>query len=108
MRYFLFVDILKRVLLYNGLQVRHVMNITDVGHLTSDADTGEDKLEKGARREKKTVWQVAQFYTDVFKKDIKNLKLFLSESKLRLLDILLDYQSAQIIAILAVIFITGN
>lgn len=75
MRYFLFVDIMKRVLVYNDLKVKHVMNITDVGHLTSDADTGEDKLEKGAKREKKTVWQVAEFYTRAFKKDLKNLNI---------------------------------
>ena len=49
-RTFLFEDTLKRVLMFNGYRVRHVMNITDVGHLTSDADTGEDKMEKGARR----------------------------------------------------------
>ena len=53
LRSYLFEDILKRVLLYNGFKVRHIMNITDVGHLTSDADTGEDKLEKGAKREAK-------------------------------------------------------
>ena len=51
------------------------MNITDVGHLTSDADTGEDKIEKGAKREKKTVWEIAQFYTKAFKKDIKQLNI---------------------------------
>ena len=49
------------------------MNITDVGHLTSDADTGEDKMEKGAKREKKTVWQLAEQYTKAFKNDLKNL-----------------------------------
>ena len=75
MRTFLFEDILKRVLEYNKYNVKHVMNITDVGHLTSDADTGEDKMEKGAKKEKKTVWQVAEFYTKAFKKDLKRLNI---------------------------------
>ena len=75
LRTYLFEDVLKRVLAYNGFKVKHVMNITDVGHLTSDADTGEDKLEKGAHREKKTVWQIAEFYTRTFKKDLKNLNI---------------------------------
>ena len=75
LRTYLFEDILKRVLEYNGYRVKHVMNITDVGHLTSDADTGEDKMEKGAKREKKTVWQIAEFYTKAFKKDLKLLNI---------------------------------
>ncbi len=61
-----FADILRRVLEYNGYSVKHIMNITDVGHLVSDSDTGEDKLEKGARREGKTVWEIARYYTDIF------------------------------------------
>ena len=65
-RAYVFVDTLKRVLKYNTYKVKHVMNITDVGHLTSDADTGEDKMEKGARREGKTVWEIAEFYTKDF------------------------------------------
>lgn len=75
LRTYIFEDILKRVLEYNGFKVKHVMNITDVGHLTSDADTGEDKMEKGAKREGKTAWEIAQFYTDVFKNDIKKLNI---------------------------------
>ncbi|MCC6196604.1 MAG: cysteine--tRNA ligase [Burkholderiales bacterium] len=71
-RTFLFEDVLKRVLEWNGYPVRHVMNITDVGHLTSDADTGEDKMEKGARRTGKSAWEIAQLYTDDF---LLNLKL---------------------------------
>ena len=66
---------MKRVLEYNGYKIKHTMNITDVGHLTSDADTGEDKLEKGAKREKKTVWEIAEFYTTAFKKDLKQLNI---------------------------------
>ncbi|HCS79409.1 TPA: cysteine--tRNA ligase [Patescibacteria group bacterium] len=61
-------DVLVRLLRYLGFTVNHVMNITDVGHLVSDSDTGEDKLEKGARRENKTAWEVAKFYeTEFFK-----------------------------------------
>jgi len=75
LRHYIFNDILKRVLEYNRYKVKHIMNITDVGHLTSDSDTGEDKLEKGAKREKKTVWEVAEFYTKHFKKDLKNLNI---------------------------------
>ncbi|MFO1324890.1 MAG: cysteine--tRNA ligase [Burkholderiales bacterium] len=65
-RTFLFEDVLKRVLRFNGFAVDHVMNVTDVGHLTSDADTGEDKMEKGARRTGRTAWEIAQLYTDDF------------------------------------------
>src|SRR5450432_245911 len=74
-RTFLFEDILKRVLEWNGYAVRHVMNITDVGHLTSDADTGEDKMEKGARRTGRTAWEIAQLYTDAFLVDLKLLNI---------------------------------
>ena len=59
-------DILKRVLTLNGYKVKHVQNVTDVGHLVSDADEGEDKLEKGAKKTGKTVWDVAEFYTKHF------------------------------------------
>jgi len=75
LRTYIFEDILKRVLEYNGFKVKHVMNITDVGHLTSDADAGEDKMEKGAKREGKTAWEIAEFYTKIFKEDIKNLNI---------------------------------
>lgn len=75
LRTYIFEDVLKRALEYNGYQTKHIMNITDVGHLTSDADTGEDKLEKGAKREGKTVWEIANFYTKAFKKDIKRLNI---------------------------------
>ncbi|MGB9637500.1 MAG: class I tRNA ligase family protein, partial [Microgenomates group bacterium] len=75
LRTYIFEDILKRVLKYNGFKVKHVMNITDVGHLTSDADTGEDKIEKTARKERKTAWEIAEFYTKAFKRDIKLLNI---------------------------------
>ncbi|MFH1211363.1 MAG: cysteine--tRNA ligase [Candidatus Woesearchaeota archaeon] len=72
---YVFSDTLKRTFLYNGFKVKHVINITDVGHLTSDADEGEDKMEKGAKREGKTVWEVAEFYTKAFKDDFKALNI---------------------------------
>ena len=75
LRTYLFEDILKRVLEYNQYKIKHVMNITDVGHLTSDDDTGQDKMEKGAEREKKTVWDIARFYTRAFKKDLQLLNV---------------------------------
>ncbi len=74
-RTFLFEDVLKRVLQWNGFPVRHVMNVTDVGHLTSDADTGEDKMEKGARRTGKTAWEIARLYTDSFLADMQRLHI---------------------------------
>jgi len=75
LRTYIFEDILRRVLEYNGYKVKHVMNITDVGHLTSNSDTGEDKIEVGAKRERKTAWEIAEFYTEAFKKDIKKLNI---------------------------------
>lgn len=75
LRTYIFEDILRRTLEYNGYKVKHVMNITDVGHLTSDADEGEDKMERGARREGKTAWQIADFYTKAFKHDLKDLNI---------------------------------
>jgi len=75
LRTYLFEDILKRVLEYNGYQVKHVMNITDVGHLTGDMDLGEDKMEKGAVREGKSAWGIAEFYTAAFKKNLADLNI---------------------------------
>lgn len=75
LRAYFFEDILKRVLLFNGYEVKHIMNITDVGHLVSDDDEGEDKMEKGSEREGKTVWEIAEFYTEAFKKDISLLNI---------------------------------
>ena len=75
LRAYLFEDILRRVLLFNGFKVKHVMNITDVGHLTSDADSGEDKLEVGAKRENRTVWEIAEFYTKIFFEDLRRLNI---------------------------------
>lgn len=75
LRSYIFADVLKRVLRYNGYKVKHVMNVTDVGHLTSDADTGEDKIEKAAKEEKKSAWQIAEFYWKIFKEDFKKLNI---------------------------------
>jgi cysteinyl-tRNA synthetase len=72
-RTFLFEDGLKRVLKLNGYRVNHVMNITDVGHLVSDGDDGEDKMEKGSRRTGKTAWDIAALYTEAFVADLKAL-----------------------------------
>lgn len=74
-RTYIFEDILRRVLEFNSFKVKHVMNITDVGHLVSDADTGEDKMEIGARREKKTVWEIAESYTKTFFEDAERLNI---------------------------------
>src|SRR6185437_14137823 len=70
---FIRYDVLVRALKLSGLAPKWVMNITDVGHLVSDADEGEDKLEKGARREGKTAWDVAEFYGDYFVEGLKRL-----------------------------------
>lgn len=68
-------DILRRILESNGYEVKHVMNITDVGHLVSDEDLGEDKMEKGARESGRTVWEVARFYEDYFWASIQQLNI---------------------------------
>ncbi|MDR2933990.1 MAG: cysteine--tRNA ligase, partial [Rickettsiales bacterium] len=76
LRAFILADLLKRMFLANNYTVRNVMNITDVGHLTDDdTDSGEDKMERGAARENKSVWDIARFYTDEFLKDSRALNL---------------------------------
>jgi len=75
MRTYIFNDILKRVLLYNKFKVKHVMNYTDVGHLTSDEDTGEDKIEKAAKKEGKTAREITDYYSKVFEQDCKKLNI---------------------------------
>ncbi len=72
---YLFEDLLKRTLLYNGYDVKHVMNITDVGHLVSDDDTGEDKVEKSAKEKKMDAWELTEYYTEKFKKDMASLNI---------------------------------
>lgn len=68
-------DILKKVLRANGFEVCHVMNITDVGHLTSDSDSGDDKMEKGAKETGRTVWEVARFFEDYFFKSVNTVNI---------------------------------
>ncbi|MBI2446687.1 MAG: cysteine--tRNA ligase [Parcubacteria group bacterium] len=75
LRTYVFADVLQKTLEYNGYEVKRVMNITDVGHLTSDADTGEDKIELESKKEKKSVWEIAKFYTGAFLNDIKELNI---------------------------------
>ncbi len=75
LRTYLFEDFLKRVLEYNDFQVKHIMNVTDVGHLTGDMDMGEDKLELGAKREGKTAWEIAVNYEEAFKNDLELLNI---------------------------------
>ena len=75
LRSYIFSDILKKVLTYNGYKVKQVMNVTDVGHLTSDADTGEDKIEKAAKKEKKTAKEIANYYWKIFREDFKKLNI---------------------------------
>ncbi len=75
MRAYVFADTLGRTLSYKGYQLRHVINITDVGHLTSDADAGDDKMEKAAAQQGKSAWDIAKFYTDAYWADIERLNI---------------------------------
>ncbi len=75
LRTYLFEDILRRTLEFNGHQVRHVINITDVGHLVSDADDGEDKMEKGSRKAGESAWDIAEKFTSAFKADLLSLNM---------------------------------
>ena len=79
LRSYLFMDNLRRVLKYNGYNLRHAMNITDVGHLESDADEGEDKMAKAARREHKDPYEIAEFYMDRFLEDLRKLNVSMPE-----------------------------
>ena len=90
LRTYIFEDILKRVLIYNGYHVKHVMNITDVGHLTGDRDMGEDKMEKGALREGKTAWDIADYYTRAFKTDIERLNILQPDIWVKATDTIAD------------------
>ncbi|MGD2187688.1 MAG: cysteine--tRNA ligase [Desulfobacterales bacterium] len=90
LRTYIFEDILKRVLVYNGFAVKHVMNITDVGHLTGDRDMGEDKMEKGAAREGRSAWDIADFYTRAFKKDMADLNILEPDIWVRATDTISD------------------
>ena len=85
-RTFIAEDILRRILIINGFRVRHIMNITDVGHLVSDADAGEDKLAREARLTKKNAWDIARFYEREFKSDIKELRILPASTFVRATD----------------------
>ena len=75
MRPYLFADLLRRTLEYAGYEVRHVINITDVGHLTDDADLGDDKIEKAAREQGLSAWDVASKWTGIFQEDLAQLNV---------------------------------
>ncbi|MES2755591.1 MAG: cysteine--tRNA ligase [Pseudomonadota bacterium] len=75
MRAFLFADTLGRVLRWQGFATKHIINITDVGHLTSDADVGDDKMERAAAAQAKSIWDIAAHYTDAFKTDVRRLNI---------------------------------
>jgi len=75
LRTYLFEDILKRTLLLNGYDVEHVINITDVGHLVSDGDEGEDKMELGSKKSGMDAWELAKFFTDAFQVDLRKLNI---------------------------------
>jgi len=75
LRTYIFADILKRALTYNKQKVKHVLNVTDVGHLTDDGDAGEDKIEKSARMENKSAQEIAEFYWQAFQKDMQHLNI---------------------------------
>jgi cysteinyl-tRNA synthetase len=75
LRTYIFEDLLRRTLQFYDYSVKHVMNITDVGHLTSDADSGEDRMEVGSRRASKSAWEIAEIYTQEFKKDLRHLNI---------------------------------
>ena len=75
MRTYVFMDIFRRILKYDGYKLKGVRNITDVGHLLSDGDDGEDKMEKASREQKKTPMEIAEFYTKVFFEDLAKLNI---------------------------------
>lgn len=75
MRAYIFADTLGRTLTHKGYKLTHVINITDVGHLTSDADAGDDKMEKAAAREGKSAWDIARHYQEVFEADLERLNV---------------------------------
>lgn len=80
LRAYVFEDVLKRALMANGYSVRHVVNITDVGHLTDDADAGEDKMERAAKEEGKDAWDISREYTRLFLEDIAALNILLPDA----------------------------
>jgi len=75
LRAYIFADILRKMFEFNGYEVRNVINITDVGHLTSDADSGEDKVELSARKQKMSAFEISEFYTNIFKQNLSDLNI---------------------------------
>ncbi|MDE7395403.1 MAG: class I tRNA ligase family protein, partial [Clostridiales bacterium] len=75
LRTYVFMDILRRALRFNGYKIKGVMNVTDVGHLLSDGDDGEDKMEKAAKEQKKSPREIADFYSEIFFKDLERLHI---------------------------------
>ena len=75
LRTYIFMDILSKTIRKNGYNLKHVMNITDVGHLTSDSDEGEDKMQKAAEKEHKSPYEIADFYTKAFLRDLGKLNI---------------------------------
>ncbi len=90
LRTYIFEDLLIRTLRSFGYQVKHVMNITDVGHLTDDADSGEDKMLKGAREQRKSVWEIADFYSKAFFRDLESLNILMPDIACRATDHVAD------------------
>ncbi len=88
MRAYLFMDAIRRVLKYNGYTLKGVLNITDVGHMTSDADEGEDKMSVASKREKKSPWEIAEFYTNFFMTQVEKLKIDLPEYVVKATDVI--------------------
>ena len=75
LRTYIFMDILSKTIIANGYKLKHVMNITDVGHLVSDGDNGEDKMQKASEREHKSPYEIANYYTKAFLKDLEKLNI---------------------------------
>src|SRR3546814_7412947 len=75
LRAYVFTDTLRRTLMWKGYDITHIINITDVGHLTSDADAGDDKMEAAARAQAKSIWDIAAHYTEAFKQNIADLNI---------------------------------
>src|SRR3546814_4175737 len=80
LRAYVFTDTLRRTLMWKGYDVTHIINITDVGHLTSDADAGDDKMEAAARAQAKSIWDIAAHYTEAFKQNIDRKSTRLNSS----------------------------
>ena len=93
LRTYIFMDLLRRSLKYEGYKIKGVMNITDVGHLLSDGDDGEDKMQKAAREQNKDPYEIAAYYTDVFFKDLAKLNIGKPELTPRATDHIADMEN---------------